>query len=248
MFNFNKRRDDKLRDRYIELLKRSICFTLWNEPDVKFVQKYEGHIWHKYAHSMIGVKRMENVQHCVEQIIKNKIDGDFIETGVWRGGTTIFMKGLLKAYNDNKRKVFAADSFEGLPAPNLSKYPADISSDLHTYQELAISIDEVRKNFQNFDLLDENVVFIKGWFKDTLPDAPINKLSLLRLDGDMYESTINVLDSLYHKLSIGGFCIIDDYNCIEACKLAVTDFRNNHGITEQVIEIDWTGAYWQKMK
>ncbi len=74
-------------------------------------------------------------------------------------------------------------------------------------------------------MLGDNVQFIKGWFKDTLPDAPINQIAVARLDGDLYASTMDALSNLYGKLSIGGYLIVDDYALVE-CRQAVDDFRN----------------------
>jgi len=82
-----------------------------------------------------------------------------------------------------------------------------------------------------------------GWFKDTLPTAPIEKLAIIRLDGDMYESTMDGLTNLYHKLSPGGFVIIDDYGVFPACEKAVHDYRDKHGITEEIVNIDDSGYF-----
>ena len=84
------------------------------------------------------------------------------------------------------------------------------------------------------------------WFKDTLPDAPIDRIAVLRLDGDLYESTIQALDALYPRLSPGGFCIIDDYHAIKACRQAVTDYRAKHGLSAEIVDIDQTGVLWRK--
>ncbi len=111
---------------------------------------------------------------------------------------------------------------------------------------LAVSEAQVRANFERYGLLDDQVRFLPGWFKDTLQDAPIDRISLLRLDGDLYESTIQGLDALYPRLSRGGFCIIDDYHAIEACRQAVTDYRTKHGVTAEIVEIDGTGVLWRK--
>ena len=104
----------------------------------------------------------------------------------------------------------------------------------------------VRANFQRYGLLDDQVRFVPGWFKDTLHDAPIQQIAVLRLDGDLYESTIQALDGLYERLSPGGFCIIDDYHALDSCKQAVTDYRTKHGITAEIKEIDGTGVFWRK--
>ena len=202
--------------------------------------------WPSNADTMIGVKRLDNIQECVFDILKNNVDGDFIETGVWRGGAVIFMQALLKVFNVQNKKVWVADSFEGLPKPNEALYPVDTGDIHHTVKALSISLDTVQNNFKKYHLLDDNVVFLKGWFKDTLPGAPIKKLALLRLDGDMYESTMDALTHLYPKLSVGGYCIIDDWGAVPACQRAVIDYREKNGITEGIKIIDWAGAYWKK--
>jgi len=159
--------------------------------------------------TMIGMERLDNLQVCITDVVRNDIPGDLIETGVWRGGATIFMKAVLEAYNDSERRVWVADSFRGLPKPNPEKYPAD-EGDVFWQQSLAIPVEEVRRNFERYGLLDERVEFLVGFFSETMPKAPIERLAVLRLDGDMYESTIDVLEHLYPKLSVGGYCIVDD--------------------------------------
>lgn len=208
-------------------------------------EKAEGKVWPGYADTMIGMKRLDNLQYCIETVLKEKIPGDFIETGAWRGGACIFMRGALAVYRDKERRVFVADSFEGLPKPDPAKYPQDRGDRHHTFDYLRVSLEEVQHNFARYGLLDDQVVFLKGWFKDTLPVAPIEKLAILRLDGDMYNSTIEGLENLYPKLSKGGFCIIDDY-ALAGCQKAVHDYRDRHQIHDEIMQIDWTGRYWRK--
>ena len=200
------------------------------------------------ADTMIGLKRLDNIEYCVGEIIKHDIPGDFIETGVWRGGATILMKGLLASINDTTRTVWVADSFEGLPVPDTS-HPSELTFDIDPRRNLVISEEVVRQNFEKYNLLDDKVRFLKGWFKDTLPAAPIEHLALLRLDGDLYESTMTALEHLYPKLSVGGYVIIDDFGgSLAYCRKAVSDYRNRHGITERIIQVDWSGVYWRKNK
>lgn len=212
-------------------------------------ERMEGRgIWPMHAQTMIGLKRLNNIQQCIETVLKDRIPGDLAETGVWRGGATIFMRAVLMAYGITDRTVWVADSFEGLPKPNPSQYPADQGDTYHTYDELAVPLDEVKANFARYGLLDEQVRFLKGWFRDTLPNAPIDRLAVLRLDGDMYESTMDALVCLYPKLSSGGYVIIDDYHWIEACRKAVTDFRLLNTISDEIIDVDWTAIYWRKSR
>ena len=224
-------------------------FTVREKVSYDKHRREHGLDWPAYAESMIGLKRMENIEFCVNDTIRNNIPGDLIETGVWRGGAVIFMRALLKVAGVTDKIVWAADSFEGLPKPDADKYAADKDDDHHTLSDiLAISEEQVRYNFQKFGLLDEQVKFLKGWFKDTLPNAPIEKLSILRLDGDMYESTIQALEFLYPKLSIGGYLIIDDFDVVAGCKKAVMDYRAKFNITEEIIDIDGSGSYWKRLR
>ena len=211
-------------------------------------QKFEGKVWPDTGVTMIGYKRLSNIEYCLRLVLDENIEGDVIETGVWRGGACIFMRAILKIYVVTNKNVWVADSFEGLPEPNLVLYPADKGDLHHTESELAVSLEEVKENFRKYDLLDGQVKFLKGWFKDTIPLAPIKKLSILRLDGDMYESTIDVLYHLYPKLSIGGFCIVDDWGAVLSCKKAIEDYRNAFGIDDEIHIIDWTGIYWRKVR
>jgi O-methyltransferase len=203
--------------------------------------------WPMYADSMIGLKRMDNLEFCVTKVLEENIPGDFIETGVWRGGSCIFMAGLLKDKNISNRNIWVADSFEGLPKPNEEKYAADKGDNHHIFSELAVSLETVKDNFNKYGLLGDNIKFLKGWFKDTLPVAPIEKLAVLRLDGDMYESTMDGLVNLYPKLSAGGYCIVDDWGAVEGCKKAIVDYRSQHNITDEIIDIDGSGVYWKKL-
>ncbi len=240
---------DTARDMYFDVMKRILTNTIYSaHVDGKYDQetRRDGRDWPPVAHTMIGLKRLENLQYCVEDVLAHDIPGDFIETGVWRGGATIFMRAILKAYDVTDRAVWVADSFAGLPPPSPDAYPHDAGSDFYSFEQLQVSLSDVQANFAAYGLLDDQVRFLKGWFHDTLPTAPIERLAVLRLDGDMYESTMDALGSLYSKVSVGGYVIVDDYGSIPACRQAVHDFREKHGITETIHEIDWTGAYWQR--
>jgi O-methyltransferase len=259
---------------YLDLLKRSLTFLLWDAGDGALLElrltrpvetlvnaarrlsrmikppdlsvRESGMDWPAMGLTMIGKARLDNVQYCVEDVLRNDVPGDLIEAGVWRGGVPILMRAVLKVHGVQDRVVWAADSFEGLPTPNVEKYPADRDFDLSMYRSLSVSLEEVRANFRRFRLLDDQVIFLKGWFKDTLPGAPISNLAVMRLDGDLYESTTDTLVNLYPKLSPGGYAIIDDYGSAAPCRKAVDDYRSRHEITDEIVTIDWSGAYWQK--
>lgn len=274
--------ENPLAERYLELLKKTLMFSLWPEPPVpalvgnwdrpwmkrmivsavetilgKFgfqlcrparfseTARVEGRIWPGYAYTMIGLRRLDNILSCAESVLHDRIPGDFIETGAWRGGACIFMRGILAAYNIKDRRVFVADSFQGLPVPDTARYPNDAGDMHHCLRVFDVSEDAVKDSFRRFGLLDDQVVLLKGWFRDTLSVAPIQRLAILRLDGDMYGSTMEALRTLYAKLEPGGFCIIDDY-ALAGCRQAVIDFRDETRVTEPLQEIDWTGRFWRK--
>jgi O-methyltransferase len=199
--------------------------------------------------TMMGMGALNNLHSCMERVLADQVPGDFVETGVWRGGGTIFIRGLLAAYGVMDRKVWVADSFEGLPKPS-QQYRQDHDSKLWESEYLAVSVEQVKRNFQDYGLLDDQVCFLKGFFSDTMPRAPIDRIALLRLDGDMYESTIVVLENLYPKVSPGGYVIVDDYGMIPACNRAVEDYRKKQEITEPLEMIGYVdgnplGAYWR---
>lgn len=243
---------------YLDLLKRALTRygfedeTLIPEEPGRVPQpldlerRLDGRDWPVKAETMVGVLRLENLQQLLTTVLRDGIRGDVIETGVWRGGASIFMRGVLAAYGVRDRLVWVADSFEGLPKPDAERYPADAGDQLWAEPSLAVSLDEVKANFERYQLLDDQVRFLPGWFKDTLPGAPMKRLALIRLDGDMYESTMVALQSLYPKLSDGGFVVVDDYGAIAACRQATEDFRAEHGITADLEEVDWTCVYWRK--
>jgi len=237
--------DRSPRDLYLDLLVKALANLIYGPPvldpwkDGLFRPDAQpGRDRNSPAHTMVGVLRLENVRELSQQAIDQGIPGDFIETGVWRGGCCILMRGVLAANSVRNRKIYVADSFEGLPPPKPDLFPQDAGDTLYTWRELAVPLEEVKANFRRYDLLDDQVVFVKGFFSDTLPKLDAGPFALMRLDGDMYESTYVALEHLYPKLSPGGFVIIDDYGAIEACRQAVTDYRTRTGIEATIQQLD----------
>lgn len=248
-----------LRRRYLQLMKDTLTGMLIEdvpthafpflgyavmEPD-RYVKKWReyGRDLPSQAFTSIGMKRMDNLQMCVEQVLADDVPGDLIETGVWRGGAVIFMRALLAAYGVTDRTVWVADSFQGLPdvdantpqdalwKPNVGWFATDQAV--------------VQANFAKFGFDDDQVRYLPGWFKDTLPTAPIDQLAVLRLDGDLYASTMDALTHLYPKVAPGGYVIVDDY-VISSCREAIHDYRAAHGIEEPIQEIDGWSVYWRR--
>lgn len=247
---------------YLDLLKRTLTNTVFQtEPDtdqeseLDFVKNFMGHYIQGAAVSMMPLARFDNLQDCIYAVVRDEVPGDLIETGVWRGGGTIFMRAALKVLGEDDRTVWVADSFEGLPTPDAEKYPIEAAAHkgpvmAKAFKHFAADLPSVQRNFETFGMLDDRVRFLKGWFKDTLPTAPISQLAVMRLDGDYYESTMDGLTNLYGKLSVGGFAIIDDYgeDSWTYCRKAVDEFRAQQGIVEPMIRVDSKCYYWRRTK
>jgi O-methyltransferase len=239
----------RLRAAYLDLMRDSLTGRLNEDPPLPSskVEGYkpdyreQGWDWPSKAPSMIGTLRMENVRRECERVIAENVPGDFVETGVWRGGAAIMMRAVLAAYEITDRRVIAADSFEGFPAQT----GADANFTVGGIADFAVSLDAVKANFARYGLLDEQVIFLKGLFADTLPSAPTQSIAVLRLDGDLYESTRDGL-VLYDKLSPGGTLIADDYFLFEGQRKAIDEFRSARGIADPIIRIDHFGGYWVK--
>ncbi len=149
-------------------------------PDL--AAREEGMDWPCFGYSMAGHNAIDNVRFCVEDVIRNGVPGDFIETGVWRGGMVIYMRALLKVYGALTAWFGWQTRSRGLPGPKSSSDGIDLSY----VSYLKVSLEDVETNFRRFGLLDGQVRFLKGWFCNTLPEAPVERLAILRLDGDIY--------------------------------------------------------------
>jgi O-methyltransferase len=242
----------QLKQSLMNTLNRPVPDSLVNSPSMEeqLQTAWFEHFWFGDALTMCSLRRLDNIQYCIEQCLTDRVPGDFIECGVWRGGAVILMRGILAAHGITDRTVWVADSFQGLPKP-----PADsVDESMYHFPQVleldlfCIDLATVRANFARYGLLDQQVKFLPGWFCDTLPKAPIDTLAVLRLDGDYYESTRDTLTALYPRLSPGGFVIIDDWGLETLCgeKEAVLEYRRNHRMTEEIIPIDWHSAYWRK--
>ena len=190
---------------------------------------------------------MENIERLLLHMIDAQVPGDFVECGVWRGGSSLFARGVLKALNVHDRKVHLVDSFEGLPKASQAK-DRDVWSEMDF---LKVSLEEVQEPFRQLGLLDHGVAFHKGFFQHSLP--PLRKqllasnrtIAVLRMDGDMFESTMGILYNLYDLVAVGGCIIIDDFSIPEA-REAVAEFLKHHGLTVEYVAIDEAASYFCK--
>jgi len=200
-----------------------------------------------FPRTLIGLAGLDNIEFCAEQIFADGIAGDFLEAGVWQGGASMMMRALQLAHRQEHRRVWLADTFDGLPINTAEpdvRYGVDFSKS--NYPVLVAPLRNVTDNFRDLGLLDENVRFLQGLFADTLPSADIGPLALLRLDADLYSSTMDALNGLYHRVSPGGFVIVDDYGLLPGCREAIDEFREAHGITDPMQWVNLSCVFWRK--
>jgi O-methyltransferase len=246
---------EALRSAYLELLKLCLCdlggtsTASVGKTDDGGVMSRElsgeelrvraaGMDWPLHGLTMIGLNRLDDLQSCVESVVREDVEGDLIEAGVWRGGASILMRATLDSLGSDERTVCVADSFQGFPMPADQEH-------LNVVHFLAVPLEEVKANFGRFGI-ERGVRFIPGFFEDTMSGLSEGRWSIVRLDGDTYEATWRTLQSLYPGLSAGGYLIVDDYGALEECRRAVDEFRSHHGVTEPLEKVDWTCVRWRR--
>lgn len=222
----------------LELLKiRLLQLNEITTEDAMF-RRLNGLDWNGYT--MIGIRRLDNLEYCINQVVKNNVKGSIVEAGVWRGGACIFANGVLKELGEN-RNVYVCDAFDGLfPKP---EHECDEWTEKHDFSPLSVTLEKVRDNFSKFNLLTDNVIFKKGWFSETLPTIT-EPVAILRIDGDTYQSTMDTL-KLEPLVPVGGFIIMDDWG-IESSKKAFLDYFKGKITEDDVIPVDSLSVYWKK--
>jgi hypothetical protein len=240
-----------LRLAYLDVLKLCLC-DLGGAGTTSVARTQEGHVmsrqlsgdqlrlraagmdWPLHGLTMLGLRRLDDLQACVESVVADSVAGDFIEAGSWRGGASLFMRAVLDTLDGPQRRVWVADSFQGFPRPEGgADHGYDLSADLAGVDFLAVPLEEVKAAFARFGC-EQGVEFVPGFFQDTLPGLKGRTWSIIRLDGDTYDSIRVALDSLYAGLARGGYVIVDDYLSLDQCREAVEDFRRERGISEPI--------------
>jgi len=259
---------ESLRSAYLELLKLSLCdlagdgtiSVAWVGEDRVFSRELRGELlkiraggvdWPLTGLTMVGLKRLDDLQGCVESVVRDGVEGDLIEAGAWRGGASILMRATLDSLGADDRTVWVADSFQGFSPPDPDGVPEEAKwddaklDDLSRVDFLAAPLEEVREHFARFGL-EDGVRFVPGFFAETMPGLRGRRWSIIRVDVDTYQSTRLTLEALYPGLERGGYVVLDDYGYVDACDQAVDDFRREQGITEPIEQVDWMGARWRR--
>jgi hypothetical protein len=256
---------DGLRSAYLDLLKLSLCDLVgagtrtvsWTGDRRVFSReltgadqlewRIAGRDWPLNALTMVGLRRLDDLQACVESVVHDGVEGDVIEAGTWRGGASILIRAALDAFGARDRTVWVADSFQGFPRPEAdgAAEDRDLEGDMSGLEYLAPSLEQVKGYFERFGL-DQGVRFVPGFFEETMDQLRAPRWSIVRLDADTYKATQLTLEALYPGLSVGGYVISDDYAFLPACRRAVDEFRDRHGITEPIEQIDYNSVRWRR--
>ncbi len=208
-------------------------------------------------HTLISYERAVTLYQQVKYLEQRQVEGDFVECGVWKGGAVGLMALANLRYGRSRRDLHLFDSFRGLPEPTVED-GAEVKSRAESRSGRSIGSTaklepvewDVASRGDSERLLveigypDEHLHYHVGWFQETLPQAQgIERIALLRLDGDWYESTKICLEALYPRVVEGGFVIIDDYGHYEGCRKAVDEFLGSLSVHPYLHYIDYTGRY-----
>ena len=258
---------EELRKAYLDVLKLALCDLAgagtsevrWTDDkrwfsrelvgDDQYAGRAEGKDFVLNGLTMVGLRRLDGLQRCVESVVRDGVEGDLIEAGVWRGGASILIRATLDSLGATDRLLWLADSFEGFPAPGQDDLAADhaLKTDISGIEFLAPGLGTVQSYFARFGL-EQRVRFIPGFFQDTLRHLGEKQWALIRADADTYEATKYALEMLYPGLALGGYLVLDDYfhPWLPQCRQAVDEFRADHGVTEPIEQVDWNGGHWRR--
>lgn len=201
--------------------------------------------------TMVSRERLYAHFQAVNYVVKNRIAGDIVECGVWRGGTSMLGALTLLGLNDTSRRLWLYDTFAGMTKPtevDVSPWDGAIASRLwRKHQEDGInrwcyaSLDEVRRNILSISYPEDNISFIEGDIVETLKTSIPNQIAVLRLDTDWYESTRVEMEVLFPRLVKGGVLLIDDYGAWEGARKAVDEYIDRNKITILLHRTDYSG-------
>jgi len=186
------------------------------------------------SYAAVGRVRLDHLERCLDVIREEQVKGALVDCGTGRGGTAILMRGYLEAYELPGPRVWVADNFG-----------ARATRDENGGQAFTPDLNVVREAFARFGLLDHRVAFLQGPPARTLAEAPMRKVSLLRVGGPEPDEIRAALESLYDRLTLGGFVVIDDYGH-PSCRAVVDDFRSERGVVDPLERVGWDGAVWRK--
>lgn len=220
--------------------------------DPAFSQIYEQIL----PYTMTSIERVYGLYQAVKYIVDRKIEGDFVECGVWRGGSAMTMALTLQLMGDTTRKIYLYDTFKGMSEPNardvsITNKVASAAWKIHQKEDhndwCYSSLEDTKANVSLTAYPQENLIFIEGQVEDTIPAQVPSSIALLRLDTDWYESTFHELVHLYPLLTKNGILILDDYGHWQGARAAVDEYLKQEQINIYLSRIDYTGRIGIKL-
>lgn len=203
--------------------------------------------------TMTSQEKVNALIEAVNYVVKNNIEGAFVECGVWKGGSAMAMALTLKKLGDQTREIFLYDTFSGMNRPTELDY--DLTTGKAAEEVFGLtktsddtsnwcfsSLEEVRKNVISSGYAENKLFFIEGKVEDTIPQNIPDQIALLRLDTDWYKSTRHELNYLFPLLKRNGIIIIDDYGCWAGAKKAVDEYIEENNICILLNRIDEAGG------
>lgn len=201
--------------------------------------------------TLTSPERISALVNAVNYIVENNIEGDIVECGVWKGGSSMAAMLALKENKDETRSVYLYDTYEGMSEPTEADKSLSGASAFQLLNEsdkqnsksvwCYSSLDEVKDNISKVNYPENKIHFVKGKVEDTIPGVIPEKIAILRLDTDWYESTKHELIHLYPRLVSGGVLIIDDYGHWEGAKRAVDEYIKEFNLRILLNRVDYTG-------
>ena len=207
--------------------------------------------------TMTSSERIWSLLRAVDYVVDQPVPGDFVECGVWRGGSVMAMARRLQERGDASRNLWLYDTYEGMTPPTENDVEAisgRTAQDLLNTTAIAdgnnvwciAGIDDVRANIARTGYPDSQIAFVKGDVAQTLQESVPESIALLRLDTDWYESTRVGLETLYPRLAIGGVCILDDYGHWQGARKAVDEYFATQSRKPLMMPIDFSGRIFVK--
>ena len=193
-----------------------------------------------FPYTAMGRPQLDHLQRCLDVVRDEEIAGDLVECGTGRGGGAIFMRAYLEGWELPDRKVVVADRFRSSASPD-----GHLQMPEHGVAGFKADLNLVRDGFARFDLLDDRVAFLQGPMAATLPDAPVERVALLRIGAGIAGETRAALEALYDSVTIGGYVVVDG-RAHRSCLDDVAAFRESRGITEPFERVDNNAVAWRK--
>jgi len=233
-----------------------------NNKSARYQDIQEKEFWELYElckpYTMTSIERMYSLYKSVKYILKHDIPGDFVECGVWRGGSSMLIAFILKKHRIKNRKLYLFDTFEGMSAPTevdkdfRNETAENLMDSSKKNKETSVwclaELEDVQQNMSLTKLSPNQIIYVKGMVEDTIPESlPDSKIAFLRQDTDFYESTKHELTYMFPLVSSLGVLIIDDYGHWKGCRKAVDEYMDKHNLNMMLHRIDYTGRVGIKL-